>query len=50
MGVNSKDPRVLRGGAFHIGPLNARSVMRFNYQPNSRFVNAGCRPARTVIP
>ena len=41
-------PRVLRGGGFADGALNARSAHRFSFNPTGRFFVLGFRPARPL--
>jgi formylglycine-generating enzyme required for sulfatase activity len=40
--------RVVRGGAWNIGPDYARSAIRFRYPPNYQSLNRGFRVARTL--
>jgi formylglycine-generating enzyme required for sulfatase activity len=45
--ADNKSSRSLRGGAFHLLPLDLRSASRYGYVPASRYPHVGFRPART---
>jgi formylglycine-generating enzyme required for sulfatase activity len=47
--ISSKYGRALRGGAFDLGPVNARSAGRSDYQPAYRSFLIGFRPAGTFF-
>jgi serine/threonine protein kinase/formylglycine-generating enzyme required for sulfatase activity len=50
LAIQNTDLRVLRGRAFDLRELSARSGVRFRYPPTDHYFNAGFRPARTVTP
>ena len=47
MNMLTKDPRLLRGGAFIYRPAGVRSANRDWNAPSARNTNVGFRPART---
>jgi formylglycine-generating enzyme required for sulfatase activity len=48
--INPESSRVLRGGAFNLAAVYARSACRIRNVPTYRYVLIGFRPARTLTP
>ena len=45
--LDTKDPRLLRGGAFFVQPAYVRSAYRFWDAPSNCLIFYGFRPSRT---